>query len=170
MYAYHLRRTWYNDDMMTKPLRTLELHYPMIQLLLKKKKQKTVFELPFASPSKKYLELAKGLIRRIAKQQRQQQTLKTTMVVCALYIYKDNIEELFLFLPLPSAHSPPMPLFHSFLFPSLPFCSVLFSSLLFPPIPFSSLLFPSLLFHSLPFSSLFFTSLTLSCLTRPTRK
>ena len=35
-YAFHIRRAWYNGSypMMTKPMKTLELHYPMSQLLI----------------------------------------------------------------------------------------------------------------------------------------
>ena len=35
MYSYHNWRAWYNGShtMMAKPIRALELHYPMIQLL-----------------------------------------------------------------------------------------------------------------------------------------
>ena len=36
-YACHIRRAWYNGSytMMAKPMKTLELHYPMIQFLIK---------------------------------------------------------------------------------------------------------------------------------------
>ena len=35
-YKYHIWRAWYNgsDTMMAKPIRALELHYPMIQFLI----------------------------------------------------------------------------------------------------------------------------------------
>ena len=36
MYSYHIWGTWYNGSytMMAKPIRALELHYPMIQFLV----------------------------------------------------------------------------------------------------------------------------------------
>ena len=36
MYGYHIWRAWYNSSytMMLKPIRALELHYPMIQFLI----------------------------------------------------------------------------------------------------------------------------------------
>ena len=36
MYSYHIWRTWYNGSyiMMAKPVRALELHYPMFQFLI----------------------------------------------------------------------------------------------------------------------------------------
>ena len=37
-FAYLICRTWYNRSytMMAKPMKTLELHYPMIQILIDK--------------------------------------------------------------------------------------------------------------------------------------
>ena len=36
IYMYHVCRTWYycSETMITKPKKTLELHYPMFQFLL----------------------------------------------------------------------------------------------------------------------------------------
>ena len=36
MYGYHIWRAWYNGSytLMLKPIRALELHYPMIQFLV----------------------------------------------------------------------------------------------------------------------------------------
>ena len=37
MYSYNICRAWYNDSytLMAEPIRALELHYPMIQFLMK---------------------------------------------------------------------------------------------------------------------------------------
>ena len=36
MYSYHIWRAWYNGSytMMAKPIRALELHYPLIQFII----------------------------------------------------------------------------------------------------------------------------------------